>query len=129
MSGLMVGDLVCSSGFSGIGKLLSVDHKSNEGVVGFFESPISSECRLKAVDVALLESAQLYEESIVYCQDRASGIWRRGRYAGPRPGNRHLVIFRADGDQQEVDIDQLNCLNIGPGELLDPAAFFGCTVK
>lgn len=123
MSGLMVGDLVCSSGFSGIGKLLSVDHKSNEGVVGFFESPISSECRLKAVDVALLESAQLYEESIVYCQDRASGIWRRGRYAGPRPGNRHLVIFRADGDQQEVDIDQLNCLNIGPGELLDPAAF------
>ena len=123
MNGLMVGDLVCSSNFSGIGKLLSVDHKSNEGVVGFFESPISSECRLKAVDVALLESAQLYEESIVYCQDRASGIWRRGRYAGPRPGNRHLVIFRAGGDQQEVDIDQLNCLNIGPGELLDPAAF------
>ncbi|WP_223534650.1 protein DpdE [Pseudomonas sp. GL-B-16] len=123
MSGLMVGDLVCSSNFSGIGKLLSVDHKSNEGVVGFFESPINSECRLKTVDVALLESVQLYEESIVYCQDRASGIWRRGRYAGPRPGNRHLVIFRADGDQQEVDIDQLNCLNIGPGELLDPAAF------
>lgn len=123
MSGLMVGDLVCSSNFSGIGKLLSVDHKSNEGVVGFFESPISSECRLKAVDVALLESAQLYEESIVYCQDRASGIWRRGRYAGPRPGSRHLVIFRADGDQQEVDIDELNCLNIRPGELLDPAAF------
>lgn len=125
MNGVIeVGDLVCSIEFSGIGKLLSFDRKSNECSVGFFESPLSPEARVHVIDGDSLEHAQLYEESIVYCRERASGIWRRGRYAGPRPGNRHLVIFRAEGgDQETFDIDDLQCLNVGLGGLLDPAAF------
>lgn len=123
MIGVMEGDLVGSSLFSGTGKLLRVDRKSGECAVGFFESPLNPQARVINVDSSLLEKVQLFEEAIVYCQDRTSGIWRRGRYAGSRPGDRHLVIFRADGDQEEVDLDEIHCLNISPGALLDPASF------
>lgn len=123
MNGVSVGDLVCSSQFSGIGKLLRVDHERGECGIGFFESPLNPEARVVNVDISLLKRAQLFEEAIVYCQDRTSGIWRRARYAGSRPGDRHLVIFRADGDQEEVDLDELHCLNVGPSGLLNPASF------
>lgn len=123
MIGVMEGDLVGSSLFSGTGKLLRVDRKSGECAVGFFESPLNPQARVINVDSGLLEKVQLFEEAIVYCQDRTSGIWRRGRYAGSRPGDRHLVIFRADGDQEEVDLDEIHCLNIAPGAFLDPASF------
>lgn len=122
MTEFMVGELVCSEFFSGVAKLLSLNHNRNEAVVSFFESPLNPECRLQTVDLFSLEVAQLYEEAVVYCQDQESGIWRRARYAGSRPGNRHLIIFRSD-EQEEVSVDQIYCLNIAKNSFVAPAEF------
>lgn len=119
---LTIGDLVCSSEYVGVGKLQSFDKEKNIAIVSFFESPLNPEARLQAVDASSLEAAQLYEETVVYCQDFESGIWRRARYAGPRPGDRHLVLFRSD-ESEEVDIDQLYCLNIIESSFVNPAEF------
>ncbi|TWI49625.1 ATP-dependent helicase HepA [Pseudomonas duriflava] len=122
--GLAVGELVQSSVFSGIGKLSKLDLEKGLGEVAFFESPLNPETRKVRVNLDDVRKTQLYEEAIVYCQDRATGIWRRGRYGGPRPLDRHLVIFRADNNDQEiVEIDEIYCLNLGTNGLLDPSAF------
>lgn len=121
---LMVGELVLSGVFPGIGKLSRLDLEIGDCEVTFFESPLRPEARRLTVDLADVRKTQLYEEAIVYCRDQSTGIWRRGRYGGSRPLNRHLVIFRADdNDQAVVDIDEIYCLNLGAQDLLDPSAF------
>ncbi|MFK0093547.1 protein DpdE [Pseudomonas sp. NPDC090592] len=121
---LCVGELVLSSAFPGIGKLSALDRQKGECEVTFFESPLSPEARKVRVNLADIQKIQLYEEAIVYCRDPSTGIWRRGRYGGARPLNQHLVIFRAeDNDQAVVDIDELYCLNLGTQGFLDPSAF------
>ncbi|EKS2409551.1 hypothetical protein QBH26_005931 [Pseudomonas aeruginosa] len=121
---LEVGELVLSSAYSGIGKLSGLDRERGECEVTFFESPLNPEARAIRVDLADVRKTQLYEEAIVYCRDQSTGIWRRGRYGGSRPLNRHLVIFRADdNDQAVVEIDEIYCLNLGAQALLDPSAF------
>lgn len=121
---LEVGELILSSAFPGIGKLSRLDRERGECEVTFFESPLNPEARTLRVDLVDVRKTQLYEEAIVYCRDQATGIWRRGRYGGSRPLNRHLVIFRADdNDQAVVDIDEIYCLNLGAQDLLDPSAF------
>lgn len=121
---LEVGELVLSCAFSGIGKLSGLDRERGECEVTFFESPLNPEARKLRVNLVDIRKAQLYEEAIVYCRDPSTGIWRRGRYGGSRPLKMHLVIFRAeDNDQAVVDIDELYCLNLGAQGLLDPSAF------
>lgn len=121
---LYVGELVLSSAFPGIGKLSGLDRERGECEVTFFESPLNPEARKLKVDLADVRKTQLYEEAIVYCRDQLTGIWRRGRYGGSRPLDRHLVIFRTDNnDQAVVDIDEIYCLNLGAQDLLDPSAF------
>lgn len=121
---LEVGELVLSSAFSGIGKLSWLDRERGECEVTFFESPLNPEARKHRANLADIRKAQLFEEAIVYCRDQTTGIWRRGRYGGSRPLNRHLVIFRADdNDQAVVEIDEVYCLNLGAQALLDPSAF------
>ncbi|UPQ83608.1 SNF2-related protein [Pseudomonas knackmussii] len=121
---LEIGELVLSSVFSGIGKLSGLDREKGECEVTFFESPLNPEARKLRADLADVQKTQLYEEAIVYCRDQFTGIWRRGRYGGSRPLKRHLVIFRAeDNDQAVVDIDEIYCLNLGAQGLLDPSAF------
>lgn len=121
---LEVGELVLSSAFPGIGKLSRLDREKGECEVTFFKSPLNPEARTLRVDLVDVRKTQLYEEAIVYCRDQSTGIWRRGRYGGSRPLNRHLVIFRADdNDQAVVDIDEIYCLNLGTQDLLDPSAF------
>lgn len=121
---LEVGELVLSSAFNGIGKLLGLDRERGQCEVAFFESPLNPEARKQKVNLADVRKAQLYEEAIVYCRDQSTGIWRRGRYGGSRPLQRHLVIFRIeDNDQVVLDIDDIYCLNLGTQVLLDPAAF------
>ena len=98
--------------------------ESGECEVTFFESPLNPEARATRVDLADVRKAQLYEEAIVYCRDQSTSIWRRGRYGGSRPLNRHLVIFRTDdNDQLVVNIDEIYCLNLGGRDFLDPSAF------
>lgn len=120
----MVGELVHSDTFPGIGKLSRLNHESGECEVVFFESPLNPEARRVGVNRDELRKAPLYEEAIVYCRDSSTGIWRRGRYGGARPFGRHLVIFRVeDNDQTVLSIDDIYCLNLGASGLLDPSAF------
>lgn len=119
----MVGELVHSDTFPGIGKLSRLNHESGECEVVFFESPLNPEARRVGVNRNELRKAPLYEEAIVYCRDSSTGIWRRGRYGGARPFGRHLVIFRVeDNDQTVLSIDDIYCLNLGASGLLDPSA-------
>lgn len=121
---LEIGELVMSGVFPGIGKVSGFDRENGECEVTFFESPLNPEARKIRVNLADIRKAQLYEEAVVYCREPATGIWRRARYGGSRPHNRHLVIFRAEeNDQAVVDIDELYCLNVGTQGMLDPSAF------
>ncbi|WP_177200300.1 protein DpdE [Paraburkholderia diazotrophica] len=118
-----MGDLVRSDAFTGIGKVVG---RTEAGLceIGFFESPCAIESRIILVRESVLQPVLLLDESIVYCKDQSSGLWRRGRYGGPRPEGKHLVIFRSeDADVSVVTLAEIYCLNLASNEFLDPVAF------
>lgn len=119
-----VGDLVRSDAFKGIGKVVGRTAETGLCEIGFFESPRAIETRVIFVREHLLEPVVLLDESIVYCKDQSSGLWRRGRYGGPRPEDKHLVIFRSeDADVSVVTLAEIYCLNLASNAFLDPVAF------
>ena len=115
-----IGDLVESSNFSGIGKLLSVEN--NNAIVGFFESPLRPEARQAEYPYQSLKRAGLLDEAVVYYRNAADGMFLRCRYGGQRPNDKHLVIVR-QGENIEVSANDLYCLNLAPGQSLSPSEF------
>ncbi len=115
-----IGDLVESRYFSGIGKVLSVE--TDKATVGFFESPFRPESREAAYPHTFLKRARLLDETVIYYKEPANGIFMRCRYGGQRPNDKHLVIVR-QGENREVSVDDLYCLNLGQGQQLSVSEF------
>lgn len=73
-------------------------------------------------EVCTLSPAKIYEESTVYFHSVESGLWCRGRYGGPRPENKHLLIIRS-GQGVVVDLADIFYPNYGQGLAMNPAHF------
>ncbi|KDF57802.1 hypothetical protein [Enterobacter roggenkampii] len=99
------GDLVISPLFDGIAKIVSI-LSTERAEIAWFYSPLEEEINRQEVDIRALTAATLYEESTVYFRSPDSGIWCRGRYGGPRPNNKHLLIIRS-GDHAVVDLGKV----------------------
>lgn len=119
---LLIGELVKSAYFTGVGKLLSVDEVENSATVSFFESPENPNARLQTLGLDLLKRASLADETIIYCMHPLHKIWQRARYGGSRPNNLHLVIFRS-GEDDVLPISDIYPINIGDQKHIDPRAF------
>lgn len=118
---LSEGDLVTSPLFSGIAKILRL-HSTEKAEIAWFVSPLESEVNRQAAEVCTLVPAKLYEESTVYFRSTESRLWCRGRYGGPRPGNKHLLIIRS-GQDAIVDLAEIFYPNYGQGLAMNPAHF------
>lgn len=117
-----IGDLVDSTHFTGLGKVLAILSELEEIRVGFFESPLNPEARVVQLPIPSVRQAQLYEEAIVYCRDFESQIWLRARYGGSRPDNTHLLIVRKN-EYLELPIAEIYSLNLGQHGRFRPADF------
>lgn len=115
------GDLVTSSLFDGIAKIVSI-LSTERAEIAWFYSPLEVEVNRQEVDIHTLAVAPLYEESTIYFRSPDSGIWCRGRYGGPRPDNKHLLIIRS-GDHAVVDLAEMYYPNYGQGQAMNPAHF------
>ncbi len=119
----LIGDLVESPEcFSGIGKVVSLDEIVGTAQVAFFESPIRFESRKIDVDLQYVQPAVIFDETIVFLLDDASGVWRRARYASQRPNGKHLIIFSKD-DTAVVSIAEVYVPNLVQGAGLNPIEF------
>jgi len=115
------GDLVTSSLFSGVAKILRL-HSADKAEIAWFFSPLESEVNNQVADIGTLVLAKLYEESTVFFRSAESGLWCRGRYGGPRPENKHLLIVRS-GQGVVVDMTEIFYPNYGQGLAMNPAHF------
>ena len=119
---ITIGDLVSSSEFEGIGKIVSVDEIAGEARVSFFESPVMVNSRIRTQKLTTLNTAPLGEEAVVYCVHPQHNIWCRVRYGGVRPNNEHLIIYRR-GESDVVSIEDIYVLNLPFGQLPNPKDF------
>lgn len=120
-----VGDLVVSPGgkaFHGVGKVKTLDPDGVRVVICFFHSPLEPEADPLEVSVGDIEHARLFDERVVYCRNPTTNYWQRARYGGSRPGNGHLVIFRA-GEQIVVTLDEIYVPSLPPGRFPNPVDF------
>ena len=118
----LIGNLVTSDIFQGIGKVYSVDEVENVATVTFFESPEKPDARPMVISIALLRNVTLGDETVIYCIHPLHGKWQRARYGGPRPNEQHLVIFR-QGEDDVMPTSDIYVINIGDTDYLDPRAF------
>jgi len=117
----LIGDLVISSEFRGIGKVYSVDEITSVAEVTFFESPEEPDARRCSVSFDSVEKTELADEMIIYCIHPLHNKWQRARYGGQRPDG-HLVIFRR-GETDVMRTSDIYVINIGGKPHLDPRAF------
>ncbi|MDA7686499.1 protein DpdE [Pseudomonadales bacterium] len=117
----LIGNLVTSTEFDGIGKVYSVDEIKHEAVVSFFESPELPDSRQVTLAFELLSETMLSDEAVIYCINPLYGKWQRARYGGERPDG-HLVIFRS-GEQDVMSTADIYVINIGDKPYLDPRAY------
>ena len=120
-----VGDLVVSkdgSAFPGIGKISALEPDSEQVVVSFFYSPLEPAADSLGVSPQYIQRAPLFDERVVYCRNPTTNYWQRARYGGPRPGDRHLVIFRA-GEQMEVGLVEIYVPSLPRGRFPNPFHF------
>jgi len=123
-STIQVGDLVTSSKFEGIGKVIEKPTGSKMVTVGFFESPLCPENNLLQVNSKFLRKASLDDEKVIYCRDPRTDIWCRARYMGEGPDGckKHLVTFRK-GENALIPTEEIYCLNLVGRNPLNPADF------
>ncbi|MDO7413108.1 protein DpdE [Acinetobacter baumannii] len=116
---MSVGELVVSTLFSGVGKILAIHDKIYD--ISFFHSPNDPYANIIQVKANFLKKYKLYSEQVVYVCDQNTNLWRRARYIGPYGETKHLVVFRSDEKQvcEEFEIFVLNPQN----EWVDPLAF------
>ena len=106
---LLEGYLVRSELFSGVAKIHSIS-KLDVATITFFESPLRPHSRSKAIAIKNLTKVKLLPETVVYCFDEETKIWRRGRYCIQIPDGRHRVIFRSD-EMSDVDLSVIQVVN------------------
>ena len=114
--------------FSGVGKVTSINEVLGSVTVSFFESPLHTEVRPIQIDPNLVESAELYEEAVVFIRDELTGIFRRARYIGPTRESLRRVLFASD-DSAEVEEHEIYVPNLLRGESFAPLDFLAtrCT--
>ena len=120
-----VGDLVVSKNeeaFPGIGKISALEPDSEQVLVSFFYSPLESDADALEVSTQDIKRASLFDERVVYCRNPTTNYWQRARYGGPRPGDRHLIIFRA-GEQMEVGLVEIYVPSLTRGRFPSPLHF------
>lgn len=120
-----IGELVISPdriAFHGVGKINALVPDEGKVVVCFFISPLEPAVDPIEVSVHDIESAQLFDECVVYCKNPNTNYWQRARYGGERPDDEHLVIFR-NGEQSVVGIEDIYVLNIPYGQSINPIDF------
>ena len=119
---MLIGDLVKSDDFKGIGKVVDLCSGAGVATVGFFESPLRPAINQIEVEIRCLHQASLGEETVVYCRDPQNDIWCRARYAGERSERDHLIVFRS-GDDAIVLTEEIYCLNLVNNKPLNPVDF------
>jgi len=118
----LVGDLVVSDEYQGIGKVYSIDELKNVTKVSFFESPENPNARTITVRLESLQNALLFDETVIYCIHSLHKKWQRARYGGARPNGEHLIIFRR-GEDDVVPTSEIYVINLSQEKALDPRAF------
>lgn len=118
----VVGELVTSFEFSGVGKLIAIDEVKGEASISFFESPAKINSRVRIQKLTTLKIAKLQDEATIYCLDSKYNNWRRVRYGGTRPNDEHLIIYRS-GETNLVGIEDIYVLNLPAGQLPNPKDF------
>ncbi|MBP1509804.1 DEAD/DEAH box helicase [Acinetobacter nosocomialis] len=116
---MSLGELVVSTEFLGVGKVLGVN--SNKWEIAFFHAPSDPYANVIEIEKDFLKKYKLYSEQVVYIRDQNTNLWRRARYIGPYGESRYLVVFRDDEKQicEKSEIFVLNPQN----EWVDPQAF------
>lgn len=122
MNSLLIGSLVHSDEFEGIGKIITVNIDKHSATIAFFESPANPYARQREISIDALMITALHEETVVYCQLPLSTRWVRARFGGERPNGEFLVIFRED-EHAIIPISQIYVLNKDPEAPLNPAHF------
>ncbi len=118
-----IGDLVRSSEFPGIGKIVSIEARSYEVTISFFESPLLPKENQIQVKKKNIEKASLYDEQVIYCQHPATDIWCRARYNGETATEgKHFVTFRR-GESDTLATEDIYCLNLLGKQPLNPVNF------
>jgi len=112
-----IGDVVVSRAFAGPAKIVSLDDGEGACTVEFFEGPSGANPR-KIVSASDLSSYDFFEESQVYVFLPELNTYRRARYGGHRPNNKHLVIFRR-GEDSVVEEIRLFILNLSNRDWID----------
>ena len=118
----VVGELVTSFEFSGVGKLIAIDEVKGEASISFFESPAKINSRVRIQKLTTLKIAKMQDEATIYCLDTQYNNWRRVRYGGTRPNDEHLIIYRS-GETDLVSIEDIYVLNLPAGKLPNPKDF------
>lgn len=119
----IVGDLVSSTEFPGIGKVISTEKNPHGVTVGFFESPLQPEANQVQVKNLNLKKASLFEEQVIYCRHPEINVWCRARYISENPEEgKHLATFRK-GENVILATEDIYCLNLAGEKPLNPAEF------
>ena len=124
-----IGDLVESTKdadenfhFSGIGKLHSIDDAKSEVEVVFFVSPSKPDAHRKKLPFDAVQNAKLNDEHNVYHKIEED-YWRRARYGGARPDNKHLLIYNRKEEVELPDTEDIYVLNLSFGDEINPEEF------
>ena len=108
--------------FVGVGKVTLINEVLGLATVSFFESPLRTEVRPIEIEFDRIETAELYEEAVVFIKDDQTEIFRRARYIGSTPGLLHRVLFSTD-DSAEVEEHEIYVPNLPRGESFAPLDF------
>lgn len=122
MNVLLIGSLVISEYFEGIGKVVNINIDSNRATIAFFESPAHPYARQIDISLEKLTPAIPHEEAVIYCIEPQSQRWARARFGGSRPNDDFLVIFREE-ESEILPIDKIFVLNKAPDSPINPAHF------
>lgn len=116
---MILGDLVTSKAFKGVGKILGINNKKYQ--ISFFYSPMDSHAGVIEIDMDLIRKYKLYSEQVVYFFDKKTNLWRRARYIGPFNENKHLLFFRKE-ERELSELAEIFVLNT-QNEWVDPSQF------
>ncbi len=118
----IVGALVKSADFDGVGKIASANSDDSTATVTFFESPERVAVRSQIIPIENLVKIKLLEETLVLCIHPLYKKWQRARCSGLESKAGHLVIFRS-GESEHIPISDLYIVNVGVDGYLDPRAY------
>lgn len=116
---MILGDLVTSTQFSGVGKIIDV---INQEIckVAFFHSPQQPHSNIQEFKINELKKYHLYSEQVVYILAK-DGYWQRARYIGEYTHHQHLLVIR-ENEKAIVNLADIFVLNTQE-EWVNPVSF------